>query len=202
MKVAIFDFDGTLTRKDTFIEFGRYAVGISNFLCALFLSAPYLIAWKCRIISSSKAKEHLFSCLFKGMDYKRFAELGQEFAMQIDTMLRDDGMQLLRKHQYDGADCYIISASIAEWIEPWAKCNGIKEIAATMVEVDDSGRLTGRFYGKNCLGQEKVCRLESLIPNYLQYETWAYGDSDSDKPLLNVVKHGIMLTKLKNSNRR
>lgn len=193
MKVAIFDFDGTLTRKDTFIKFGRFAVGSPRFLGALLLSAPYIMAWKCGLISSSKAKEHLFSRLFKGVSYQRFAELGQEFAKKVDTMLRPDVMRLLRQHQADGADCYIISASIEEWIEPWSKGNGIKGIAATKVKVDNNGRLTGRFDGENCLGKEKVSRLETMLPDYQKHETWAYGDSKSDRPLLDAVNHGVLL---------
>lgn len=190
-EIAVFDFDGTLTTKDTFIEFAKWALGTTRFILALILSLPYLVAWKLHFISSSKAKQKLFSRLFKDMPRGRFKQLGEQFSHQIDTILRQEVLDILREHQSRGAECYIISASIEDWIEPWALANGFKAIAATRVEYSVEGRLTGNFSGVNCLGLEKLHRLAELVPNYKDCEMWAYGDSKQDIPLLQEAQHGV-----------
>ena len=62
---------------------------------------------------------------------------------------------------------------------------------ATEVEVDDDGRLTGRFKTKNCFGQEKVDRLLQAEPHREDYFLTAYGDSRGDRELLAFADEGV-----------
>ncbi len=186
--IALFDFDGTLTRKDSFVVFARFAVGRRRLLLALLRTAPHLAAWKLGLCTSSKAKERLFGGLFRGMPYTQFRALGEQFVPHINAMLRPDMMQCLRRHQSQGTPCYILSASIDEWIRPWAMANGLVDVAATLIEVGADGRLTGRFASANCRGQEKITRLAHLRPDYLHHRIAAYGDSPSDAPLLALAE--------------
>ena len=59
---------------------------------------------------------------------------------------------------------FIVSASIYNWIKPFASDLGIRDILSTEIEVDGEGCLTGFFSNKNCYGQEKVVRLLEQIP--------------------------------------
>ena len=45
-RVAVFDFDGTITRKDTLIEFIRFAKGSAALYWGLLLHLPWLILMK------------------------------------------------------------------------------------------------------------------------------------------------------------
>lgn len=84
MKTALFDFDGTITRHDTFISFGRFSAGYPAFNCAVLKSIPYIVAWKLRLASNSYAKQRLFSFLDRGMEYEKFRELGEISRLVID----------------------------------------------------------------------------------------------------------------------
>lgn len=189
MKVAFFDFDGTLTRHDTFIEFAKFSVGNFTFIMAFLKSVPSLILWKLGIRSNSTAKQTLFAHLYKGMDYTKFKEQGRSFSQKIDCDVRPDMIDILNFHKQEGHKTVVVSASIEEWIRPWAETWGIEEVVATKVEVDDSGKLTGRFLTLNCHGEEKVARIKQLIPQIYNCESWAYGDSSGDDAMLALVNH-------------
>ena len=44
--IAFFDFDGTITTHDTFLEFIRFCKGTSAYYMGFLLNAPYLVAMK------------------------------------------------------------------------------------------------------------------------------------------------------------
>lgn len=79
---------------------------------------------------------------------------------------------------------FIVSASIYNWIKPFASDLGIRDILSTEIEVDGEGCLTGFFSNKNCYGQEKVVRLLEQIPDLENNYLIVYGDSKGDSQLL------------------
>lgn len=190
-RIAFFDFDGTLTRNDTFISFGKFALGSWKFAVALLKTFIPLASWKLGFNSSSNAKQKLFSNMFRGWPKADFDLKGKEFASVVDQDLRRDVMERLRHHQQNGDETAIVSASIYNWIAPWAKANGIDSVLSTEAETDENGRLTGRFKTPNCLGEEKVRRIRNRYPDLMKYEIWAYGDSQSDKPMLSIAQHPL-----------
>lgn len=189
MKIAFFDFDGTLTRHDSFIRFAIFCVGRSGFLKAFLHTVPDLVRWKLGLIDASEAKEHLFSCLYRGMPYVRFMEFGEAFTTHIDKAVRQQIIAIKDRHIRDGHEIIIVTASVSDWVRPWAGKNGIGRVIATEVEVDSSGNLTGRFATPNCNGKEKVERIRRLFPNISEYETWAYGNSSGDDAMLSLADH-------------
>lgn len=202
-KIAFFDLDGTLTRGDTFISFAVFAVGRLRFLYCLLRAAPCLVAWKTGFRSNAQAKQTLFSLLYKGMPEVRFKELCRQFSDRIEHDLRTDTLSLLNNHLKAQHEICILSASIGEWIRPWAARHGIRQVIATEAETDTmSGRLTGRFATPNCHGMEKVIRAKAAYPDLQQAETWAYGDSDSDCPILDFSTHGLKMDKSRKSTFR
>ncbi len=182
--VATFDFDGTLTVKDSFKEFIKFSCGSKRLYLGILLNIHKIIAYKLGIYSNEKAKQSLFSSCFKGMSYRAFADYGNRFASQIDTMLNHRQHEHLKKHINNGDTTYIVSASIREWIEPWSRQQGVSAVIATEIEIDSNGCLTGRFTTSNCHGQEKVNRLLETEPVRDSYCLYAYGDSPGDKQLL------------------
>lgn len=181
--IAVFDFDGTLTTKDTLLEFIKFACGIWNFYVVFLLYSPILILMKLHIFPNWKAKQMIFSHLFKGMEYKRFQELGRQFANIIESFRREEIIEKLREHIKKGDTVYVISASIDEWVRPWCEQFNVADVMCTKIEVSLNGLITGRFLTKNCYGQEKVNRLLQKEPNRRSYYLFAYGDSRGDKEI-------------------
>ena len=189
--IAVFDFDGTLTTKDTLVEFIRFAFGTRRMLGGFLRYAPLIVLMKLHLYDNSRCKEHVLSWFFRGMPYSEFEELGMRFAAQADSLLRRDTVALLQRHLAAGDTLYIISASAEEWVRPVceqfgmrsvAMPNGIAKVMGTRLEVSD-GKLTGRYASPNCYGKEKVNRLKEVEPNRNDYHLTAYGDSRGDKEM-------------------
>lgn len=186
-RIAFFDFDGTLTEKDTFKEFALFSVGSFRFYKSLVFTAHHIIAWKLGVKSNSYAKEKLFRNLYKGMTLHSFNEKCQKFSQHIDSILKNDTIAKLQFHQQQGDITVIVSASIENWIKPWAQVNGIDEVLATQIEVDANGVLTGNFSSRNCHGKEKAKRILAHYPEVTKMESYAYGDSSGDNEMFDLV---------------
>lgn len=177
------DFDGTLTRRDTLIEFIRFAKGDVVFFFGFLLFSPLIVLMKLHLYPNWKTKQKVFSFFFRGTSIEEFNRLGKEFADHSQHLLRWGGLELIEKAKAEGADIVVISASIDNWVQPF-----FPEllVLGTQVEVKD-GLLTGRFSTKNCYGQEKVNRLLSVFPDRENYRLIAYGDSSGDRKLLDFA---------------
>ena len=179
-KIVVFDFDGTLTCKDSFVEFIRFACGQRAFFLGFLRYAHILVLMLLHLYSNDKAKELVFSHFFKGMSIDDFNTLCQKFALSHSYILRPEGIKTLRQAEEDGAEVLIISASVDNWVSQFFPS---VRVLGTQIEVND-GYVTGRFLSNNCFGKEKVNRLLALYPNRSDYHLTAYGDSRGDKEML------------------
>ena len=191
MTIHAFDFDGTLTRRDTLIEFIRYVKGNKEFLIGFLKHLHLLILMKIGIMPNWKTKRIIFQYFFGGMTLEKFNEYCEKFAKEKASLLRKKGMVAVNKAVMDGDQVVIISASIENWVEPFFRfqvSNNIN-IIGTKIQVVD-GKLTGRFLTKNCYGEEKVRRLLEQYPDRKEYKLVAYGDSRGDHALLDFADEG------------
>ena len=179
-QVVAFDFDGTLTTRDTLLAFIRYAKGTRAFLWGFLRHAHLLVLMKLGFYPNWKAKQRVFSYFFGGMSLDVFDALCQQFAADNRHLLRPEGIQTVQQAQADGAEVLIVSASIDNWVQPFFPS---VKVVGTQIEVAN-GRLTGRFLTPNCYGEEKVRRILALYPDRHEYHLTAYGDSRGDKELL------------------
>ena len=179
-KLFAFDFDGTLTTRDTLLEFIRFACGTPRFLLGFLLYSPLLVLMKLRLYSNGKAKQKVFAHFFKGMTINEFDALCQDFASTHRHLLRPEVVSQLEQALSEGAEVLIVSASIDNWVQPFFPK---VKVLGTQIEVID-GCLTGRFLTPNCYGQEKVRRILALHPDRSAYHLTAYGDSRGDREML------------------
>lgn len=184
--IAVFDFDGTLTKKDTFIEFIKFSFGRPQLYLGLIYFSPLIVLMKFKIISNEYVKEKIFSYFFKGLKFDFFESLCFQFKDQINSFIDEIYLEKLKFHQNNGFRCIIISASIENWIIPWAKEQNIDLVIGTKIEsLNDV--ISGDFQTRNCFGQEKVNRFLEIYPNRTEYLLYAYGDSVGDKELLSFA---------------
>lgn len=184
--IAFFDFDGTITTKDTLLEFIKYSKGASHFYTGFFLNSPYLLAYKLKLISNQKAKQKILGFFFSGMPIEEFERLCGDFAAKvIPRILRPAALKEIDILKAKGARVVIVSASPANWIAGWAKSIGV-ELVATQLEIK-GGRITGLINGINCHGEEKVRRIKEISDPSAYDEVLAYGDSPGDRPMLGMA---------------
>lgn len=182
-QVVAFDFDGTLTTKDTLLEFIRYACGCWPFAVGFLRYAPLLVLMKLGLYPNYKAKQRVFAHFFRGMSLADFDKRCRDFANNNRHLLRPQGIKALEQAVAMGNDVLVVSASIDNWVRPFFEGDRSPMIVGTQIEVEN-GLLTGRFLTRNCYGQEKVNRILALYTHRNEYYLTAYGDSRGDKELL------------------
>ncbi len=183
-RIAAFDFDGTITRKDTLIEFLRFSGGSVRLYAVFALYSPLLVLMKLKLYSNQKVKERIFAHYFKGMPIEQFDNLCRRFYEQKGlALIYAEAKAQIAKHKEQGDEVVIISASLENWVSHFVDALGVDKLLATQVEVQN-GKITGRFLTANCYGKEKVNRLLSAYPERNKYYLIVYGDSRGDKELL------------------
>jgi HAD superfamily hydrolase (TIGR01490 family) len=184
--IAIFDFDGTLTNRDTLFDFIRFYYGMPRLIAGLFLLSPTLIFFKLGFMTNDRAKEMLFSYFFKRKAEADFNAICEKYKKRINEILIPEAIDKIKYHRQEGHTILINSASICNWIIPWAQSIGINGVIGTQMETEN-GLITGKFRGNNCYGEEKVRRFLKLYPDRQAYQLYVYGDSKGDKPLLDMA---------------
>ena len=183
--VAAFDFDGTLTRRDTLLPFLLYLLGGAQVLRHALVLAPTLAGYGLGMIRNDVAKERVFARCLAGMRIEELQQEAERFAsLVLPGLLRQEALQRFDWHKQQGHRCVVISASLELYVQPWALKAGFDDVIATHLETLEEGRITGRLSGANCFGVEKVRRLEALLGPRNGYTLYAYGDSQGDKELL------------------
>ena len=188
--VAVFDFDGTLTRGDTLLPFLRRVRGDVTLAaallagCARFALAP---AGERR----NRAKEVVLSRVLGGEPVERVTLLADAYAVElVARRLVGRTCRRLEWHRRLGHALVIVSASPELYVGPVGRRLGVAAVLGTRLELDGDGRLTGRLAGPNCRGPEKAVRLKAWLgPG--PAELWCYGDSAGDAELLAMADHPV-----------
>ncbi len=188
--VAAFDFDGTLTRRDTMFPFLLHVVGWSVFIRHLFMLAPTLLGYGLGLIRNDIAKERVFTRFLADMRIVELKLKAEQFSLLVlPKLLRPEAMQRFKWHKEQRHRCVVISASLALYVHHWAINAGFDDVIATHLDMRKDGSITGNLSGGNCFGSEKVRRLEGLLESREHYILYAYGDSRGDKELMSFADH-------------
>lgn len=184
--IALFDFDGTLTNKDSFFEFIRFALGIKKLILGGFLLFPILLQYKLGLLSNEKAKQIVFMHFFSGWDLNSFKSIATKFSLTVvPNLLKDTAVQQINWHKEQGHEVVVVSASFELYLKPWCDKNNIS-IIATLIE-DRHECLTGKFLSPNCYGKEKVNRIKAEF-NLAKFDfIYGYGDSPGDHEMLHLA---------------
>lgn len=184
--IAFFDFDGTITYKDTLFEIIKYQKGSLALYIGLLKLSPWLIAFKLQLISNDKAKQKLLTHFFKDTQLADFQNKCDAFiAEKLPGLIRHQALQQIKEHLQNNTLVVVVSASALNWVEGWCRQNNIICIA-TKLEVRE-GKLTGKIEGKNCHGAEKVNRIKAHFILDAYETISAYGDTKGDKPMLSLA---------------
>lgn len=185
--LAIFDFDSTITLKDSFSDFLFKTCKKNDLLFAFIKNLPILIGYKLKIVSNESAKESVFRSLFRNMEESAFIKICARYSFEkIPKIVNPKALNKIDWHKKQGHELIIISASLEDYIWPWALQNGFTRIICTKVEKINR-KLTGRLGSKNCYGPEKVDRFKQEYPKRENYFIYSYTDSRSDKDILQMA---------------
>jgi phosphatidylglycerophosphatase C len=179
MRLAIFDFDHTITRKDSLIDFIYHTAGPLQFTIGAFYLSPLLILHKLNVVSAGKTKEIVLNHFFNNYSQEKFTGLASLYSEQhLPAIVRESALQKIHWHQDQGHKIVVVSASLENYLLGF--CRHINaDLLATELEFKE-GLFTGKLKTPNCKGQEKIRRLQEHYDLKKFEYIYAYGDSPSD----------------------
>jgi phosphatidylglycerophosphatase C len=185
--LVAFDFDGTLTSRDSFIAFLRWRFGARAFTGGVLGLAP-AVARFALDRDRGRLKAAATRRFLGGMPRAELEAWAQTFASEQGRgLLRPDALRAWRRWQSDGARLVIVTASPETIVAPIARGLGADALLGTRLAFDAAGRVTGDLEGENCRGPEKVRRLRAAFGDDVRLEA-AYGDTDGDKEMLALAE--------------
>ena len=185
-KLYLFDFDGTISNRDSFGHFFLKSFEFRVLFFTLLLNFHKILF---SIVSNqklSKTKEIITSILLKGKSKSEIKSLGELYVDKyIDQILRAKALSYIKEIQKDEKnDIYVVSASLDIWLLPLAKKIDVLLICTELEYVERC--FTGSFKTKNCKGKEKVYRIKKEIKLMDYKEIISFGDSKGDKEMLGI----------------
>ena len=194
--LAVFDLDGTLVARDTFLPFLLRYAWTRRRLRPLLTLPIYLGLYACRLLSDRAAKERVLISFLRGRSKFETAEDATRFARTwVQPRMRTEVMSKLREHQQAGHRVVLLSASPDVYVPAIARELGITEVVCTRVAGDDA-TWNGALVGGNCKGTAKLDRLrEYLGCDRWATESFAYGDRPHDLTVLRWAGSGFLVTR-------
>ena len=194
MRVAFFDFDGTLTRRDSLMPFLSYVVGKKRFILGMVRLSPTLLRDVSRFACNDRAKEKLVRYFLAGFPLEQLRALGEAFASDhLPKLLRAAMMERLQWHQNQEHACVLVSASLDIYLRPWAEQARFSDVLCSRLRVDPGGVVDGTLDGANCFGAEKACRIREWMAGQQLDYVYAYGDSCGDREMLALANEGYLI---------
>lgn len=196
-KLAIFDVDFTLTRRETLLEFYYFLIKkkpslIKNLPKSVKGGFLYLI----KVYDAGRAKEDFISFI-KGITEEEMKDIAKEFyENRLKNILYEDALSTIKNFKKEGYKIYLISASAEFYLNELYNIKEVDKIIGTRFEVRD-GKYTGKIYGENCKGVEKVIRLkqhlkeESIDADFKN--SYMFSDSLADLPLFRTVGNPYLI---------
>jgi HAD superfamily hydrolase (TIGR01490 family) len=192
---AFFDLDRTLIRGSSAVDFGiiawRHKLIPTK---ALLRDAGGAIAFRLAGASDEKSestRDRILTAV-AGIRQADLIGLNEEIIPRVLSKVRPESKGLIDMHHEAGRDCYIVSASPVELVEPLARALGMEGGIGTRSETHD-GVYTGQLDGPFCYGDGKRIIIEKIAASrgYDLRLSYSYSDSSSDLPMLELVGHPV-----------
>jgi phosphatidylglycerophosphatase C len=185
--IVAFDFDGTLTIRDSFTAFLKWRAGPGRYAAGLVRLMPSAIAYLFHRdrgrIKAAAVREYL-----RGVPRDRLEADARAFAEQFSrSLLRPDAVEVWKRWRGDPVRLVIVTASPDIVVAPFARGLGADALIGTELLFDAQDRVAGGFATPNCRGPEKVVRLKAAFGPDVQIKA-AYGDTSGDREMLAMAE--------------
>jgi phosphatidylglycerophosphatase C len=192
--LAVFDLDGTVARHDTFGPFlwgylWRRPWRLPRALLGLPAAARFVFnrdrgAFKGAVI-------HALLGGAKRASLDRWA--ARYVPALIDRGLYAEALTAIAVHRTRGDRLLMMSASTDLYVPRIGQALGFDETICTEVRWREDGRLDGRLATANCRGEEKRRCLAAVIARDAPGRVYAYGDSRSDLPHMQLAQEAYLI---------
>ena len=187
-QIVAFDFDGTLTIRDSFTEFLRWRAGRRGWAMGLAKMTP-AVATYARTRDRGRIKAASVRVFLKGLPRTQLeAEAAAFCEERWDQFMRPDALACWEDWGQRGAHRVIVTASPEITVAPFAARLMADALLGTTLVMDADDKVTGRFSSANCRAAEKVRRLRTAYGRNVRLAA-AYGDTSGDTEMLAIADH-------------
>ena len=187
-KLYCFDFDGTLTYKDTMFMYLRFYDPV-KFRVQFLKHVPLFILLKLKLAETEKVKKSFIGSILKGQTREKIEKKSRQFfERHYPEIIRENALDFIKNIDHENTKSLLVTASLDIWAKPFAEAFQM-QLVATRAEFKNEV-FTGNFIGKNCNGEEKLIRIKAEIINDKYDKTIAFGDTSGDRPMLSWANEG------------
>ena len=186
-QLVLFDFDGTITSRDSFPLFFRFTFGRLKFFTGFLIFVPLFILYKFQLLDGGIFKKHLLSFYLKNKKTNWLKEKGELYCNFLEKtgIIKPKFVSLINNYKENNATIVVVSASPDIWVKPFAEKHGIYYICTELLH--ENNLFTGNLKTKNCNGSEKKKRILQKFDITEFNEIVAYGDSSGDDFMMELA---------------
>ena len=195
-KIAVFDLDGTITYKDTYVEFLLLCLKKRPLrILRVGELVLYLFLYKTGLRSNHWLKAKYLGTVAGGLGGYELETISAEFcAKTMAKNIKPKALAELSRLKAQGVTLVLATASFSFYVECLSAELEMDYLLCSKAKLDSEGRITGALDGKNCIGVEKANRLKLLM----NLQGWknissAYSDDIVDLPLFSMAEKAFVV---------
>ena len=182
-EIVAFDFDGTLSIRDSYTTFLRWRVGDAVWAATMVQLIPAMVRY---LVDRDRGaiKAASVDLFLKGTSRQKIDSEAERFAESVfEKFMRPDALAKWEEWGKKGVHRVIVTASPETTIAPFARRLKADNLIGTKFEFDTDDKLTGRFTTPNCRREEKVRRIKEVYGENVRILA-AYGDTSGDEQMI------------------
>lgn len=184
--LALFDFDGTITVKDSTLSFYKFLYNSKVLFLYnhYFLCLHYLFLYKLKLISYMTLKSKRLDIHTSKFNDSEISKLSEQYYEKcFFRILNSKAIDRINWHKNQGHEVWVISASYDFLLKKWSEQNGLNLITnKTFFK-----HCKRQIYGKDVNYDSKVEYLKLEVDQNDYSEIYAYGDSEGDQAMLDFA---------------
>ena len=184
--LALFDFDGTITRKDSATLFYKtlYNSPIAFVYRHFLVCLPQYISYRLKLTDYLPLKRRRLQIHVGLLTEDIYNKKVLEFQhVHLPSIIKNSALDRLRWHKDQGHEIWVVSASYDFLLSEWCKQMNI----GLIVNRTFRNLHSFTFEEEDCNLNNKVHQIRKRV-NLDDYSTiYAYGDSEGDMPMLTLA---------------
>ena len=196
MRVAVFDLDGTISRRDLFLAFLLAAAReLGPARPARTALLPFqTLRYGLRRMTNTALKVAYVDAILGGRERDALQDIAADFAGRCFLReVKPAALKAIERHRQAGDVLLLASASLDLYVEPIGRQLGFDATISTRVAWTAGGRVAGGLDGSNLRGAPKLDAVNGLLAARFRNarDIVAYSDHESDVPLLAAASSAV-----------
>jgi phosphatidylglycerophosphatase C len=194
VQLAVFDLDGTVTRRDTLFPYVAGFLNRERWRWPTLLGVvPTVATFALGKADRGQLKAALIRSTLGGCSRSEIADWTEKFVrVLLEEGLFADARRSISAHREAGDRLVLMSASTDLYVPAIGRSLGFHEVICTGVKWEGD-RLRGDLTTPNRRGPEKARCFKELQQRYPQLASVAYGNARSDLEHLQLAQQGYLV---------